>query len=48
MSLSVRFEDEVMGMARELEEKEKEYEQSVMSLTSVVELAKVCKQYIHP
>ena len=37
----VRFEDEVMRMAGELEEKEKEYEQCVISLTAVVEMAKV-------
>ena len=37
----LRFEDEVMRMVGELEEKEKEYEQCVISLTSVVEMAKV-------
>ena len=36
-----RFEEEVMSMARELEVKDKEYENCVMALTAVMEMAKV-------
>ena len=41
INIPLRFEEEVMSMARELEEKDREYEECVMALTTVLEMANV-------